>query len=103
MSSVKLPYPTPTNILTPDSALILLPSPEGSCAPESLAPSSFTQGQSQNPKGEILSSTTPPIPQPLLRNFRAQRALNLERRTLSPSLGSATEQLCDFGQVALHF
>ena len=43
----------------------------------------------------------PPIPQALLRNFRARRDLDLERGTLSPS-GSATEQ-CDFGRVAFPF
>ena len=62
--SVMLAYSAPTSILTPDRVPTLDPSPEGPCAPQSLAPSSFTQGQSPSPRGEKLPFTTRPIPQP---------------------------------------
>lgn len=52
-----------------------------------------TQGPVPNPKGEILSSTTPSNLRPFSEISELRRDLDLERGTLSPS-GSPTEQ-CD--------
>lgn len=101
ISSVKLPYPVPNSILTPDRLPIPLSSPERSCAPKAWPPPHSLEGSPKIQRETICFPPHPPIPQALLRNFRARRDLDLERGTLSPS-GSATEQ-CDFGRVAFPF